>query len=313
MRIHTYERLWLAGSMVLIVALIATVTYGSVGLGITMVDDREEPLAPGEIDEDGRFAEPRVAQVGEDEFEAYVVAQTFIFQPDPIEVPTDAEVTFYVTSRDVIHGFAVVGTNTNAMVVPGEVSAMTVEFDDPGEYGVVCNEYCGAGHHDMEGNLIVHPRDEFDLTEVSVEAPETVASGEAVELDVTVENGLLDDRETTVAAEVGDETFEEPMTVPGGESETVTVAVESDDLGDGDHDWTVTVEGETESGTITVGDEDENDDDGADEDGDADAGDDADGDESDDGADGGGDAEDGGESDADEADGDGDGDGGDDA
>ena len=39
MKIHTYERLWLAGSMVLIVGFILTITYGTVGLGITMIDD----------------------------------------------------------------------------------------------------------------------------------------------------------------------------------------------------------------------------------------------------------------------------------
>ncbi len=162
MNIHAYERLWVAGSMVLIVGFIATITYGAVGLGITMVDDGEEPLAPDEIDEDERFGEPRVEEVGDDEYEVYVVSATFFFQPDPIEIPAESEVTFYVTSRDVIHSFTVVGTNTNTMVIPGEVSAMTVEFDEPGEYGIVCNEYCGAGHHDMEGELIVLDPEEFE-------------------------------------------------------------------------------------------------------------------------------------------------------
>ncbi len=60
--------------------------------------------------------------MGEDEYEAYVVAMTFIYQPDPIEVPANSEVTFYVTSRDVIHSFTVVGTNTNTMVIRRGVS-----------------------------------------------------------------------------------------------------------------------------------------------------------------------------------------------
>ena len=161
MRIHTYEKLWLGASMVFIVGLIVTITYGSVGLGITMVGD-EENVDPNELGEDERFGEPRVEQVGENEYEAYVVARTFIFQPDPIEVPANSEVTFYVTSADVIHSFSLVGTNTNTMVIPGEVSELTVEFDEPGEYGVICNEYCGSGHHDMEGLLVVHPEDEFE-------------------------------------------------------------------------------------------------------------------------------------------------------
>ena len=47
---------------------------------------------------------------------AVVVAGMFSFAPDPIEVPAGKPVTFRLTSRDVIHGFEVVGTNANAMV-----------------------------------------------------------------------------------------------------------------------------------------------------------------------------------------------------
>ncbi|OTF09361.1 cytochrome C oxidase subunit II, partial [Halorubrum sp. SD612] len=48
------------------------------------------------------------------------------------------------------------------MVVPGEVSEITVETDEPTEYGIVCNEYCGAGHHVMEGKLHVVSQSEFE-------------------------------------------------------------------------------------------------------------------------------------------------------
>ncbi|MCU4925749.1 cytochrome c oxidase subunit II [Halobacteria archaeon AArc-dxtr1] len=257
MEIHKYERLWLVGAMILIVGFIVTITYGTVGLGITMIGDQEEALPPDDIDDDERFADPRVEQVGDDEYEAYVVAMTFIFQPDPIEVPADSEVTFYVTSRDVIHSFTVVGTNTNTMVIPGEVSVMTVEFDEPGEYGVVCNEYCGSGHHDMEGLLIVHPEDEFTLTELSADAPESVDSDEEIELEATIDNGLLEDHDTTLEAEIGGETFEEDVTVAGDGSETVTITVDAEDVGEGEHEWTVSVDDETESGSVTVGDEDD--------------------------------------------------------
>ncbi|WP_265110088.1 cytochrome c oxidase subunit II [Halosolutus halophilus] len=267
MRIHTYEKLWLVAALVLIVAFIVTITYGSIGLGISMIDDSEEVLPPDDISEDDRFSEPRVEQVGENEYEAYVVARTFIFQPDPIEVPANSEVTFYVTSADVIHGFSVVGTNTNTMVIPGEVSTMTVEFDEPEEYGVICHEYCGSQHHTMEGKLNVVPEDEFDLTELSVEAPDEVEPGNETEFEVTVENGQLEDLETTIALEIGNETFEEDVTVPGDDSETVTFTVDTADLGEGDHDWTVIVDDHEESGTLTVaeaGDEGEQGDDGGD-------------------------------------------------
>lgn len=162
MHVHTYEKLWLFAALLLIVGFIATITYGSVGIGIAMISDSQETVDPGALDTDERFAEPRVEHVGGNEYEAYVVAQQFLFQPDPIEVPTNSEVTFYVTSRDVIHGFQIVGTNVNTMVIPGEVAEMTVQFDEPGEYGILCNEYCGGGHHDMEASIVVHPEGEFN-------------------------------------------------------------------------------------------------------------------------------------------------------
>jgi len=42
-------------------------------------------------------------------------------------------------SVDVIHGFQIVGTNANTMVVPGYVSQFTTVFDEPGDYLIVCN------------------------------------------------------------------------------------------------------------------------------------------------------------------------------
>jgi len=95
-------------------------------------------------------------------YAAYVVARQFTFQPDPIVVPANSTVTFYVTSADVIHGFEVVGTNANAMVVPGEVSELTVKVEEPQEYGLICNEYCGAGHHVMEGKVNVVSQAEYE-------------------------------------------------------------------------------------------------------------------------------------------------------
>jgi len=162
MHIHAYEKLWLAASVLLILFLLGSVTYGAVGPGIAMVSDSEQAIDPGALDEDQRFSEPRVEQVGENEYAAYVVARQFRFQPDPIVVPEDSTVTFYVTSADVIHGFEIAGTNANTMVVPGEVSEITVETDDPAEYGLICNEYCGLAHHGMEGKVNVVSQSEFE-------------------------------------------------------------------------------------------------------------------------------------------------------
>jgi cytochrome c oxidase subunit 2 len=64
-------------------------------------------------------------------------------------------VTFRLTSADVDHGFEIIGTNANAMVLPGYVSQFTMTFTKPGVYTIGCNEYCGLLHHNMAGTLVV--------------------------------------------------------------------------------------------------------------------------------------------------------------
>ncbi|MFB6195815.1 MAG: cytochrome c oxidase subunit II [Haloplanus sp.] len=164
MEIHRYEKLWTAVAFLLIVGLIATVTYGAVGPGVKMVDDSGGTVDPGSLG-DTEFGDPGVTKVGENEYEVHVVARQFLFQPgttSPIRVPANSTVTFYITSADVTHGFYLVGTNVNVMVIPGQVAEITVRFDEPAQYGIVCHEYCGAGHHTMAGQLIVVPEDEYN-------------------------------------------------------------------------------------------------------------------------------------------------------
>ncbi|MDS0473463.1 cytochrome c oxidase subunit II [Natrinema sp. 1APR25-10V2] len=252
MNIHTYEKAWLIASMVLIVGFIATITYGAVGPGIAMIDDDGGSISPDNINDHERFGEPGVTHVGGNEYEVAVVAQAWSYTPSQIEVPANSEVTFYITSRDVTHSFTVVGTNMNTMVIPGQVSQMTVEFDEPGEYGILCNEYCGEYHHTMEGKLNVVPEDEFDLTELSVEAPDEAQAGNETTISATVSDGMQTDLETTATLEIGEQTLERDVMISGEGSETVEFAVDTAALGTGEHDWTVTVDDHQESGTLEV-------------------------------------------------------------
>jgi cytochrome c oxidase subunit 2 len=38
------------------------------------------------------------------------------------------------------------------------VSRVTARFDTPGEYPLLCHEYCGIAHHTMWTRVIVEPR-----------------------------------------------------------------------------------------------------------------------------------------------------------
>jgi cytochrome c oxidase subunit 2 len=175
MEIHRFEKIWTAVAILLIVGFISTIVYGAVGPGVDMLDRsggtvEDELIANQAWDQEPNFEEPtQVAQhVEGDRYEAYLVARRFSFNPgtgSPLTVPAGSTVTLYVTSPDVMHGFQVVGTNVNTMVIPGQVSKMTVRFEEPATYSIVCNEYCGSAHHLMEGTLEVVPQSEFEEME----------------------------------------------------------------------------------------------------------------------------------------------------
>ncbi len=166
MEIHRFEKLWIVASILLIVGYIGTVTYGAIGAGVKMVGKEGGQISdPSEPTESPYYKEPGVYKVGEDHYAVYVIARQFVFRPgsaEPIKVPAGSKVTFHLTSPDVIHGFDVVGTNVNTMAIPGQVGQFSVRFENPAEYGLICHEYCGVGHHLMEGTIKVVPKSDYE-------------------------------------------------------------------------------------------------------------------------------------------------------
>ncbi len=62
---------------------------------------------------------------------------------------------FHLSSTDIQHGFSLQPLNLNFMVLPGYDYVVTITPTSTGELMVVCNEYCGVGHHLMIGKIIV--------------------------------------------------------------------------------------------------------------------------------------------------------------
>ncbi|MFQ5530658.1 MAG: cytochrome c oxidase subunit II [Gemmatimonadota bacterium] len=159
MNVDFYEKIWMWASVGIIAVFVVSIgatTFSQVAIP----PSRMETIDPESVRTDAEFGQPGVT-INPDG-SATVVVQAFIyaFLPNEIRVPRGRPVTFRLTSPDLIHGFQIVQTNANTMVVPGYVSQFTTTFDRAGEYLIVCNEYCGLGHHNMFGKLIV----EEDLT-----------------------------------------------------------------------------------------------------------------------------------------------------
>lgn len=104
---------------------------------------------------DKAFEEPKVVKLDDHTYQVFAVAQMWLFQPAEIKVEAGSEVDFYLTSKDVVHGFNIAEKNVNMMAVYGNINKTTVKFDHPGVYDIVCHEYCGVGHQNMKAQVIV--------------------------------------------------------------------------------------------------------------------------------------------------------------
>lgn len=112
-----------------------------------------ETVDPKKIDKTAPFNKPGLKKVSgkEWDYELVIVASVFQYAPSEVEIPVGAKVKIIATPKDVIHGLEVVGTNINLMLEPGLVTEKVATFRKKGKYLVLCNEYCGNGHHYMSG------------------------------------------------------------------------------------------------------------------------------------------------------------------
>jgi cytochrome c oxidase subunit II len=173
-QIAVWERRWIALSGLISLMFVVLIAYSlaTEGAHIGQVAGRGSPET---LLSRTLFTEPGVRVTGPGAAQLSVVGQAFAFVPERVEVPLGAEVTFYLTARDVIHGYQVEGTTVNAMVIPGEIVVMRYTFTQPGTYRVTCNEYCGIGHHRMLGEITVVPPALFGRA--APESAATVAAG----------------------------------------------------------------------------------------------------------------------------------------
>jgi cytochrome c oxidase subunit 2 len=154
MKMHKFEEIWLVLAVSVLVLSMVVTGYQAFAKGMGPPSGKES-IDPTKVDEIAPFDNPGVFEIGDNEYEVVMTLQIFSFNPGDIEVPVGSTVHFTMTSKDVVHGFQVAGTNLNAMVMPGHIQKISQTFDEPGEYLVLCNEYCGTGHQMMATTITV--------------------------------------------------------------------------------------------------------------------------------------------------------------
>jgi len=61
----------------------------------------------------------------------------------------------HIASMDWQHGFSLQPQNINLQILPGYEMVLTITPDTSGEQTIICNEFCGIGHHNMLGKIFV--------------------------------------------------------------------------------------------------------------------------------------------------------------
>lgn len=150
--------LWAVGASVAFMSVFVLVWLYAGAQNVPSANFRETPAAFTErvqafVAKHGDGAGRVVVPPGED---AYVVASRYAFYPELV-LQAGEEYRIWVSSTDALHGFSIVGggQNINLQIAPQHVFGGTFTPEKPGEYLVVCNEYCGLGHHLMKGRIVV--------------------------------------------------------------------------------------------------------------------------------------------------------------
>lgn len=153
-----YERFFLRLTALTLVIFFAAIVVSALAGTVTLPQPSAR-VDPGLLSSTAPFDKPGVRELAPGRYEVAMTAQAWSFTPNEIHVPAGSEVTFRVTSRDVIHGFEITGVALNMMLIPGQVSVASASFDEPGEHLIICHEYCGVGHQTMYATIIVDPHD----------------------------------------------------------------------------------------------------------------------------------------------------------
>jgi cytochrome c oxidase subunit 2 len=87
--------------------------------------------------------------------EISIQASKFQFAPDTVKVKLGQPITFVLTSIDRIHGFKMPEFGVRTDIVPDQETRVTITPDKAGSFAFFCDVFCGDGHEDMGGTLMV--------------------------------------------------------------------------------------------------------------------------------------------------------------
>jgi len=86
--------------------------------------------------------------------DVYLIARLWEWWPI-LELEKGKTYRLHLSAMDYQHGFSLQPENINIQVLPGYQHVVTITPNRSGTYAIVCNEFCGIGHHKMVSRLYV--------------------------------------------------------------------------------------------------------------------------------------------------------------
>lgn len=84
-----------------------------------------------------------------------IEAKKFVYTPNGISLKKGEPVVLAFTAIDFIHGFFIPDMKIRADLTPGQVTQVRLTPGKAGEYAFLCDNFCGTGHEEMSGKIIV--------------------------------------------------------------------------------------------------------------------------------------------------------------
>lgn len=84
-----------------------------------------------------------------------ISAKKYDFTPHEIALKRGKAVTLLLTTEDRSHGFNIPSMHLRTDIQPGQVSELKLTPGKTGEYEFFCDVFCGSGHENMGGKIVV--------------------------------------------------------------------------------------------------------------------------------------------------------------
>jgi cytochrome c oxidase subunit II len=101
------------------------------------------------------FSAGTIYAADQNEIVIKITAKKFEYSPSSIKIKKGIPVIFELTSLDTRHGFNCPKLGVRTDIEPGKVSRVRILAQKAGVYEFHCDIFCGDGHEDMYGKIIV--------------------------------------------------------------------------------------------------------------------------------------------------------------